>query len=161
MGSIPSSTVSPGWFRAIRPPRLDGQNGGNVYQGQHQVLRRPAVELRRAGHRVSHEYRERRHGLLGRAWVLRDGARQQGWSHTAGYRRSHRSCGAASRAISDRDTFFLAKTCYGVISTRARHFRHAKSHSRRISCGPSPTFTATSHASSCPGASVTSTNRVN
>ena len=27
-----SSTVSPGWFRAIRLPRLDGQNGGNVYR---------------------------------------------------------------------------------------------------------------------------------
>jgi Putative Flp pilus-assembly TadE/G-like len=27
-----SSTVSPGWFRAIRLPRLDGQNGGDVYR---------------------------------------------------------------------------------------------------------------------------------
>jgi hypothetical protein len=27
-----NSTVSPGWFRAIRLPRLDGQNGGNVYR---------------------------------------------------------------------------------------------------------------------------------
>lgn len=27
-----NSTVSPGWFRAIRIPRLDGQNGGNVYR---------------------------------------------------------------------------------------------------------------------------------
>ena len=27
-----SATVSSGWFRAIRIPRLDGQNGGNVYQ---------------------------------------------------------------------------------------------------------------------------------
>ena len=43
--------------------------------GQHQVLRRSAVELRRAGHRVSNEYRERRHGVLGRAWMLRDRAR--------------------------------------------------------------------------------------
>jgi len=27
-----NSTVSPGWFRAIRLPRLDGQTGGNVYR---------------------------------------------------------------------------------------------------------------------------------
>ena len=27
-----NSTVSPGWFRAIRIPRLDGQTGGNVYR---------------------------------------------------------------------------------------------------------------------------------
>jgi len=27
-----NSTVSPGWFRAIRLPRLDGQNGGDVYR---------------------------------------------------------------------------------------------------------------------------------
>ena len=27
-----SSTVSPGWFRAIRLPRRDGQNGGDVYR---------------------------------------------------------------------------------------------------------------------------------
>jgi hypothetical protein len=27
-----NSTVSPGWFRAIRIPRLDGQNGGSVYK---------------------------------------------------------------------------------------------------------------------------------
>ena len=27
-----NSTVSPGWFRAIRIPRLDGQNGGAVYR---------------------------------------------------------------------------------------------------------------------------------
>ena len=27
-----NSTVSAGWFRAIRLPRLDGQNGGNVYR---------------------------------------------------------------------------------------------------------------------------------
>jgi Putative Flp pilus-assembly TadE/G-like len=27
-----NSTVSPGWFRAIRIPRLDGQNGGSVYR---------------------------------------------------------------------------------------------------------------------------------
>jgi Putative Flp pilus-assembly TadE/G-like len=27
-----NSTVSPGWFRAIRIPRLDGQNGGDVYR---------------------------------------------------------------------------------------------------------------------------------
>lgn len=28
-----TATVSAGWFRAIRIPRLDGQSGGNVYQG--------------------------------------------------------------------------------------------------------------------------------
>ena len=27
-----NNTVSPGWFRAIRLPRLDGQNGGDVYK---------------------------------------------------------------------------------------------------------------------------------
>ena len=27
-----NNTVSPGWFRAIRIPRLDGQTGGNVYR---------------------------------------------------------------------------------------------------------------------------------
>jgi hypothetical protein len=27
-----NATVSPGWFRAIRIPRLDGMNGGNVYK---------------------------------------------------------------------------------------------------------------------------------
>ena len=27
-----NNTVSPGWFRAIRLPRLDGQTGGNVYR---------------------------------------------------------------------------------------------------------------------------------
>jgi Putative Flp pilus-assembly TadE/G-like len=27
-----NNTVSPGWFRAIRLPRLDGQNGGDVYR---------------------------------------------------------------------------------------------------------------------------------
>ena len=31
MDSNTNSTVSAGWFRAIRLPRLDGQNGGNVY----------------------------------------------------------------------------------------------------------------------------------
>jgi hypothetical protein len=32
MDSNTNSTVSAGWFRAIRLPRLDGQNGGNVYR---------------------------------------------------------------------------------------------------------------------------------
>ncbi len=86
-----SSTVSPGWFRAIRLPRLDGQNGGNVYRDNIRSCGGLPSSYAVAGDRLSHEHRERRHGLLGRARVLRDGARQQGWSDTAGYRRAHRS----------------------------------------------------------------------
>jgi len=32
VGDNENSSVSPGWFRAIRIPRLDGQNGANVYR---------------------------------------------------------------------------------------------------------------------------------
>ena len=44
-----SSTVSPGWFRAIRLPRLRRSERRQRLSGQHHVLRRPAVELCRAG----------------------------------------------------------------------------------------------------------------
>ena len=62
-----NSTVSPGWFRAIRLPRLDGQNGGNVYRDNIKSCGGLPSSYADAGHRVSHEHRERRHGVLGRA----------------------------------------------------------------------------------------------